>query len=625
MDNILAATLLLPLFSASLLFIIMYSNPLEQKFYTFITLSSIGLSTLFALSVVYENYVHSHTIYINLFTWLHVEDFSISLALKADNLSSIMLLFVSPVSFLIHIYATGYMNKDRSYARFFALFNLFLFFMLLLILADNPIVMFMGWEGVGLCSYALIGFYFNDLANMHAANKAFIVNRIGDFGLLSGILLLFVFIGHDGFSFSELSLHFNELSSTQVELIAFLLFFGAMGKSAQIPLYVWLPDAMAGPTPVSALIHAATMVTAGVYLVARYSELFILAENTSLFIAYIGAFSALFAAIIATRQNDIKKILAYSTMSQLGYMFLAAGLGAYSLAIFHVFVHAFFKALLFMGAGAIITAMHHEQNIFKMGGLKSKLPALFYMLIIATLALSAIPPLSGFFSKDAIMAHTFASSHIDLYIIALITAGLTAFYMFRLIFMVFYGEESSSKLQSLPKSMMYPMLILTFFTLITGAINIPHLFGGNMLLSEYLALCDKIPFITHTTEYGLIAINLIVVVSSIYFAYSRYAKRAASRKDMNLGALSRFIENKFYVDELYQRIFVTPILILSRTLDKRIDHYIIDNFILLISKKYVSLGELSQQLTNANVRYYALYIVIGISMLSLYLLYTLEF
>jgi len=627
MNNILAATLLLPLLSSLLIFTVMFisKESIQQKIYTFITISSIALSTLFALVIVYENYFNTLTITHTFFTWLHLSHFHISLTLIADELSSVMLLFVSPVSFLIHIYATGYMSKEKSYPRFFALFNLFLFFMLLLILADNPIMMFVGWEGVGLCSYALIGYYFEDMDNMKAANKAFIVNRIGDFGLLSGIILLFIFIGEDGFTFSQLALHFNELSTLQAEVIAFLLFFGAMGKSAQIPLYIWLPDAMAGPTPVSALIHAATMVTAGVYLMARYSELFLMAEFTSLFIAYIGAFSALLAALIATRQNDIKKILAYSTMSQLGYMFIAAGLGAYSMAIFHVFVHAFFKALLFMGAGAVITALHHEQDIFKMGGLKQKLPSLFVMMLIATLALSAIPPLSGFFSKDAIMAHTFASSHVIIYLIALITSALTAFYMFRLIYMVFYGESSHKKVISLPKSMTYPMAILTFFTVITGALNIPHLFGGDVKLSTWLHLDDKNFFISHSTEYALIAINLIIISLAIYLAYRRYGKNNAKRKDIELGFFSKALENKFYVDEFYTKVLVEPLNRLSRILDQRVDHYIIDNFIHMITTNYVKLGLLSQKLTNANVRFYALYIVIGISSLSLYLLFKREF
>ncbi len=371
-DSMLLTILLLsPLLSATLIFLINIVFPKTRQYlYTFLALAGSGVSALIALYVSYYSYFENKLFVSHLFTWLDVSHFSVEVALKADALSSFMILFVAPVSFLIHVYATGYMDKDKSYGRFFAYFNLFIFFMFLLVLADNPIIMFVGWEGVGLTSYSLIGFYFEEIKNTYAGNKAFIVNRVGDFGFLSALMLLFVLIGSGGFSFEAIFSNLTQIDTPMLTLIAFLLFVGAMGKSAQIPLFVWLPDAMAGPTPVSALIHAATMVTAGVYMVARFAPLYNIAVDVSLFIAYIGAFSALFAAVVATRQYDIKKILAYSTMSQLGFMFMALGVGAYSTALFHMFTHAFFKALLFMGAGAIIVAFHHKQDIRELRGVK---------------------------------------------------------------------------------------------------------------------------------------------------------------------------------------------------------------------------------------------------------------
>jgi len=342
-----------------------------------------------------------------IFTWLNIDKLNIEMALLGDNLSIFMSMFVTFVGWLIHIYAIGYMKGDNGFGKFFAYFNLFLASMLILVLADNPIILFIGWEGVGVCSYLLIKFYYGSAANVMAANKAFIVNRIGDFGFLLGVVTLFFALGEVDLSFGSIEANISNASNELLILSGFLLFVGAMGKSAQIPLYVWLPDAMAGPTPISALIHAATMVTAGVYMVARFHFLYSGIEEIGIFIAYIGAFSALFAAIIATRQTDIKKILAYSTMSQLGYMFIAVGLGFYSSGLFHVFTHAFFKAMLFMGAGGVIIALHHEQNIFKIAQHRANLPIIGATFLVGVIAISGIPPFSGFFSKDAILAAAF--------------------------------------------------------------------------------------------------------------------------------------------------------------------------------------------------------------------------
>ncbi len=347
----------------------------------------------------------------HIFTWLNISSLNVDMAFLGDNLAIFMSMFVTFVGWLIHIYAVGYMKGDEGFGKFFAYFNLFLASMLILVLADNPVILFIGWEGVGVCSYLLIKFYYGDKNNVLAANKAFIVNRVGDFGFLLGIATLFFALGQVDLSFSSIEANLGNTTNGWLLLAGFLLFVGAMGKSAQIPLYTWLPDAMAGPTPISALIHAATMVTAGVYMVARFHFLYSGIEEIGTFIAYIGAFSALLAAIIATRQTDIKKILAYSTMSQLGYMFIAVGLGFYSTGLFHVFTHAFFKAMLFMGAGGVILAIHHEQNIFNIAKHRASLPIISTTFLIGVIAISGIPPFSGFFSKDAILAAAFQEGH----------------------------------------------------------------------------------------------------------------------------------------------------------------------------------------------------------------------
>ncbi|HIP18051.1 MAG TPA: NADH-quinone oxidoreductase subunit L, partial [Sulfurovum sp.] len=435
-------------FLSALLMALVYLNNTNVKRYAFFTAVGVGtplVMTLLSFILAYQIMNGSDTIHGTLIQWIKIGDLDISIAFMADRLSVVMISFITFIGTLIHIYAAGYMKEEEGYGKFFAYFNLFMGSMLLLVLADSPIMMFVGWELVGLSSYLLIGFYHQDPDNIKAANKAFILNRVGDFGFIMAISLLFVALGSNGFTFEAIEANIDTVSPEILTLIGFLLFVGAMGKSAQIPLYVWLPDAMAGPTPVSALIHAATMVTAGVYMVARYSFLYVKVPEVGLFIASIGAVSALFAAIIASYQSDIKKILAYSTMSQLGYMFMAVGLGAYSAGIFHVFTHAFFKALLFMGAGAVIIALHHEQNIFKMGGLKKHLKLVYITMFIATLAISGIPPFAGFFSKDAILVTAFATEHYVLWGVGTLTAGLTAFYMFRMLFTVFHSDEEKKQ------------------------------------------------------------------------------------------------------------------------------------------------------------------------------------
>ncbi len=593
-----------------------YNDDIPKSSYTLLGLGGPFISLVFSGILVYTLLNDGANLYYTAFTWLEVEDFVIKASLMLDPLGAAMLGFVTLVGFIIHLYAHAYMGDDPSYARFFSWFNLFMAAMFLLILADNPFMLFIGWEGVGLCSYLLISYYFDDEKNVHAGNKAFILNRIGDFGFISGLALLFVYIGKSGLDFASLEANIHHIPSSMLTLIAFLLFVGAMGKSAQIPLYIWLPDAMAGPTPVSALIHAATMVTAGVYMVARFHFLYAMSEEVGLIIAYIGAFSALLAALIALRQDDIKKILAYSTMSQLGYMFMAVGLGAYSYGIFHVFTHAFFKALLFMGAGAIILSLQHEQNIKNMGALRFKMPFLFVVMLFATLAISGIPPFSGFFSKDAILNHLFASGHYDIFAIALVSAGLTSYYMFRLLFIVFISpsrHEHTPLQQS--QLIKLTLFLLSIGVVFTGFINLPTFFGGHENYSIWLNLPDMRHMLPHSTEVILLIVNIAFALFGLLMAYSHYKD---SSKDPSFGRLEKWISNRFYVDEVLTLLVVRPIAFLSHLI-VFIDERLIDRFIHLLSSSYQRLSYCSDYVQNGNVRYYAVYMSVGIVCIFIYL------
>jgi len=586
-----------------------YDKTIPKVIYTLLGLGGPLISFLLSFTLLYTQISTGKNIYFTAFNWLDIKGFVVNASFLLDPLSAAMLSFVSFVGFIIHLYAHAYMEKDKGYARFFAWFNLFMASMFLLILASNPIMLFIGWEGVGLCSYLLIGFYFNKQENVKAGNKAFILNRIGDFGFISGLALLFVNIGHLGLDFSALEQNIHLIPNSTLSLLALLLFVGAMGKSAQFPLYVWLPDAMAGPTPVSALIHAATMVTAGVYMIARFNFLYSMTEEVGLFIAYVGAFSALLAALIALRQDDIKKILAYSTMSQLGYMFMAVGLGAYSAGIFHVFTHAFFKALLFMGAGTIILALQHEQNIKNMGGLKSKMPLVFAVMLIASLAISGIPPFSGFFSKDAILNHLFASENYLIFSMALLTAGLTSSYMFRLMFIVFISK-SKEELQPLAQNQLISitLIVLAVGALFAGFLNLPSFFGGSEKYSLWLNLPDLRYHLSHQTETLLLLSNIFIASLGIFMAYVHYVKRAT---EPSLGFLNMLIKNKFYIDEIYALLFTRSLQRLS-DLIVFIDEKIIDVVIHKIASTYQRLAYYSDLVQNGNVRYYALYMTVGI-------------
>ena len=612
-------------FLSALLMGIVYLNDTEKSRKLFYNSFGIGVPLLITILafISFSELLQTQTpLHSKLFTWLSLGDFQIEVAFMADRLSMLMISFITFIGLLIHIYAAGYMKDEAGYGKFFAYFNLFMGSMLLLVLADNPIMMFVGWELVGLSSYLLIGFYHQDAANIKAANKAFMLNRVGDFGFIIALSILFISLEGHGFTFDAISANIGLINHETLTLIGILLFVGAMGKSAQIPLYVWLPDAMAGPTPVSALIHAATMVTAGVYMVARFSFLYEQIPDVGLFIAYIGAFSSLFAAIIASFQSDIKKILAYSTMSQLGYMFIAVGLGAYSSGIFHVFTHAFFKALLFMGAGAIIIAMHHEQNIFKMGGLKKHLKLIYITMLIATLAISGIPPFAGFFSKDAIIMTAFANESYLIWASATLTAGLTAFYMFRLFFTVFIAPAKESReLHSVSRSMTYPLVLLAIGSTFAGFLGLGEAYGGHNLFGAFLALPDRLHHLGHLEEYLLGGLNVFLALIGIALAYKLFAH--APQETQATSFTKRLVLNKFYVDELYELLIVKPLLIMSHFIANIIDPKIFDGSINLLIGGYLRASKEFSRLQNGRVRSYALYILVGVSMMSWFLIYKL--
>jgi len=594
-------------------------SKISNKYFTIIGVSTPFISLAIGLSFFFKMIGNDQAIFYKAYRWLAVDGYEIDMGFMADHLSIFMVLFVSFVGGLIHIYASGYMKDDEGYGKFFFYFNLFIASMLLLVLADSPIIMFIGWEGVGVCSYLLISFYYEDAANVEAGNKAFLANRVGDLGFTIAMITLFYYAGLNGFDYMNIEANIQSLSPSMLTFIGVALFVGAMGKSAQIPLYVWLPDAMAGPTPVSALIHAATMVTAGVYMVARFHFIYELIPNVGLFIAYIGAVSALFAAIIATKQTDIKKILAYSTISQLGYMFIAVGLGGYSIGIFHVFTHAFFKALLFMGAGAVIIALHHEQNIFKMGGMKNKTPLVFITMLIATLAITGVPPFAGFFSKDEILFSAFSSGHYVLWAIGVFTAILTAYYMFRLIFVVFFGKNYQEKrtIHFVPKSMTLPLVILALGSIFAGFIGLPEVLGGNNLIGEWLSTwTHEAHPVEHSTEIALMMGNVLAAFVGIFIAYKKFYMY-----DMKeVPKFSGIVWNKFYIDEIYNVLIIKKIKRLSLFISLKIDKNIIDHIVMGLSRNFIKTGSYVAKMQTANTRFYALTFLMGLSAISTYLI-----
>lgn len=524
---------------------------LSQGFFAF--LGMIGPVVSFIAMAVLFTQSYGSSINLELFSWLDIAGFSIDVGFYLDSLSLVMALFVAFLGMLIHLYSIGYMDGDEGFGKFFCYMNLFLASMLILVLANNPILMFVGWEGVGVCSYLLIAFYFSDKDNVKAGNKAFILNRIGDFGFLIGLIALY--LASSGVKFDYIGLNEITLSPNVAIFIAFCFIAGALAKSAQIPLYTWLPDAMAGPTPISALIHAATMVTAGVYMVVRFDFLFAGLSLPVEVLAGIGAAGALFAGIIATKATDIKKILAYSTMSQLGYMFAALSYSS-GAAMYHLFTHGFFKALLFLSAGAIIIALHHEQNIFKMGNLKSN-KALYYPMLFGMLAISGIFPFAGFFSKDAIILGALLSGHYVIFSILLFTAGLTAYYCFRLFFLVFYSQNQAPHQHKVPFSMLGVNYLLCLFAL-----------GGG-----FMAIFLDIDHPTLMVEIIAGVVSMAVSGIGIFIAYKKFYNYKNCEESM--GKFESIVANRFYIDEIYELFFVKSL--------KRISHFmreIIDDRIL---------------------------------------------
>ena len=560
------------------------------------------------------------------FPWISVASLSIPFTLLIDPLSILMLLVVTGVGFLIHVYSVGYMNEDPGFNRFFAYMNLFVFFMLMLVMGANYPIMFIGWEGVGLCSYLLIGFWFKNHDYNNAAKKAFIMNRIGDLGFLLGMFLIFTTFGT--LNYSEIFAHAKGMAagSPVLTAITLLLFVGAVGKSAQIPLYTWLPDAMAGPTPVSALIHAATMVTAGVYMIARSNILYILSPDTMGVIGITALATALFAASIALFQNDIKKVLAYSTVSQLGYMFVGLSVGAFTGAMFHLTTHAFFKALLFLGAGSVIHAMGGEQDIRKMGGLRKTLPKTYWTFLIATLAISGIPPLSGFFSKDEILANAFESNAVY-WALLVVGAMMTAFYMFRLLYLTFFNnfrgtEEQKHHLHESPGVMTIPLMVLAILAAFGGLMNIPGIFGGGSWLEEFLkpVFADGLALrinpepLAHSTEWMLMGVALVLVAAMIAWSYHRFVKRQAglAADESPRPAWVKLILNKYYIDELYDMIITRPLMWLSKVFHQVIDIRIIDRAVDGFGNVVVRTGNTFRYIQTGNVGFYMFMMVLGI-------------
>lgn len=567
---------------------------------------------------------------VTLFDWIATGNFSASMSFLVDPLSSLMLLIITGVGFLIHVYSVGYMHTDDGFNRFFSYLNLFVFFMLILVMGSNYLLMFVGWEGVGLCSYLLIGFWFKNKDYTNAANKAFIMNRIGDLGLILGIVLIFVQFGSIQYQDVLTQASSVPMGSEAVTLITLLLFVGAIGKSAQIPLYTWLPDAMAGPTPVSALIHAATMVTAGIYMVARNNIMYTLSPVSMTVILVIGLATALFAATIALAQNDIKKVLAYSTVSQLGLMFVALGLGAYSSGIFHMTTHAFFKALLFLCAGSVIHGLQGEQDLRKMGGLKKYLPITYATFLIGVLAISGIPPFAGFFSKDEILAHAFADSPL-VWGVALLASLLTVFYMFRLLFLTFFGKERASHdvmhhIHESPKSMTIPLILLAVLSIAGGFIGIPEVLHGSNWVAGFLnpvfagstALLEA-HHLDHATEYMLMGTVIGLTLVVIIIAYVVYAKKnAVPVEDSASTGVHQLVYKKYFIDELYDAIIVKPLDWISGVLDSLVERLGIDRLVNFFGNTVVEGSKVARLLQAGNIGFYIFIMVISIILILLF-------
>lgn len=589
----------------------------------------IGTSTIvfsFLLSICFFAKLNQNpeAIMIHFFDWIKLDGFHVDFGFQLDQLSVLWLLFVTGIGSLIHLYSISYMHDDSRMAQFFAYLNLFVFFMITLVIGSNLLVMFIGWEGVGLCSYLLIGFWYNNQDYNDAAKKAFIMNRIGDLGLLIGLFILAAVFS---------TLQYDELAQAisiygrsnlfWISIAALCLFIGACGKSAQLPLYTWLPDAMAGPTPVSALIHAATMVTAGIFMISRLHFLFDLAPDVQNIIAIVGAVTSLVAATIALFQNDIKKVLAYSTVSQLGLMFLALGLGAYEIAIFHVITHAFFKACLFLGSGSVIHALHGEQDMRNMGGLKSVMKITFFTFLIASLAISGIPPFSGFFSKDEILMVAY-NQNIALWIIASLASIFTAFYMFRLVYLTFFNdfrgiESQKSHLHESPLLITFPLVVLAILAAIGGLISLPTASWLNHYLAPLFSAQAHEVHHFGVTEYSLMAIAVAGGILGIGFAYFKFKNQSQIPvADIDMQGFAKIAYQKFYVDEAYMFLFVKPINIVSKFLGVKVEKLISDT-VFGFEKLTEIIGNGFKKLHNGSVGFYLLVFVLALCGVLVYL------
>ena len=591
------------------------------------------LTGLIGSGVILASFIVSVVLFLNvrsggalpvepLFQFINIPAFKIDFAFQVDQLSALFLLIITGVGFLIHVYSTSYMHEEEPahFARYFSYLNLFVFSMLLLVLGANYVIMFIGWEGVGLCSYLLIGYWFKNDSYNYAAKKAFVMNRIGDLGFLLGIFWLIAKLGTA--NYNDVFANVSQLSPTDITGITVLLFIGAMGKSAQIPLYTWLPDAMAGPTPVSALIHAATMVTAGIYMVARSNVLYSASAVAENLVAIIGIATALFSATIAIKQNDIKKVLAYSTVSQLGYMFLGLGVGAYTGAVFHVMTHAFFKALLFLGAGSVIHAIHNQQDIRYMGGLKKYLPVTHITFLAGCIAISGIPPFSGFFSKDEILAAAYAKNPVY-WVLGVIGAGMTAFYMFRLYATTFLGtfrgtEEQKHHLHESPVAITTPLLILAILSVIGGFVNVPEILGGEQGLHQFLAPVLKtenakaVHELGSNKEFTLMAISVGVAVLAVLIALSRYAKKPELDEPAGFG---KVLAKKWYIDEIYDALVVNPLAYLGNFFKNVVEKSGIDGFVNGVGTFVQYSSRRLRLIQNGKVGTYILFMVFSILVL----------
>ncbi|HSE62577.1 MAG TPA: NADH-quinone oxidoreductase subunit L [Thermoanaerobaculia bacterium] len=629
---------------AGFLLCILLGRRLGKGFVSAIGVGSVGLATVAAWTRLVPYLAGSGAPEVErIAPWIDAGNLSVDISLRLDPLSGLMISFVTFVGFLIHVYSIGYMKHDETdagYARYFAYMNLFMFSMLTLVLANNFALLFVGWEGVGLCSYLLIGYYFEKDFAAAAGKKAFVVNRIGDFGFLLGMFGLFSLFGTLDFDgvFSRAASDPARFGPG-LTVVCLLLFVGATGKSAQVPLHVWLPDAMAGPTPVSALIHAATMVTAGVYMVTRCNVLFRLAPEAMFVVAVVGGVTAIFAAVIAIAQTDIKRVLAYSTVSQLGYMFLACGVGAYVAGMFHVLTHAAFKACLFLGSGAVIHALGGEQDVRRMGGLARRLPVTYRTFLVAALALAGIPPLAGFFSKDAILTGVFAAHRPILFALGLFTAGLTAFYMLRLVSLTFAGEfrgtpEQAHHVHEAPPAMTLPLVVLAFLSATLGFLGLPEVFGerANRIAAFLAPVLPPLAVpgreaeahhVAASTEWLLMGVSVAVAVAGLLLAWKWYAKekgRPAERFKARFPGLHALVVDKFRIDELYDRLFVRPFAWLARVLWKVVDVLLIDGVLNAGAFVVELTGDALRFLQTGNVRNYALTFLLGVVALVLLVL-----